>query len=245
MHHCQGYVTLISYLNIRLNVLSLILSYSLVHIYSFYFYVLCKWQYVEEALTTIMCGGFFLFENVHMVSEPSRTSLHRSPLLQWLSKTPPPPSPFQHHDSHGDHQTLLLQLSPMEEPASSSPWNPRTSRPCGWNSCTSSTVCSCWLSDTKHQALGMEKYWPAPLESFALLPHGGSHGRGCRPLHLMRGLVSTRKYIQSLIKSQRNSAQGWPSIDETWDVIGNRICSGVQSPLWSTPHHWKTSRQHW
>ena len=91
MHYCQGYVTLISYLNIRLNVLSWILSYSLVHIYSFYFYVLCKWQYVEEALTTIMCGGFFLFENVHMVSEPSRTSLHRSPLLQWLSKTPPPP----------------------------------------------------------------------------------------------------------------------------------------------------------
>ncbi|RVW87811.1 hypothetical protein CK203_043975 [Vitis vinifera] len=28
------------------------------------------------------------------------------------------PSPFQHHDSHGDHQTLLFQLSPMEESTS-------------------------------------------------------------------------------------------------------------------------------
>ena len=58
---CQGYITLISYLNIRLNILSLILGYSLVHIYSFYFYVLCKWQYIEKTLTTIMCGGFFFF----------------------------------------------------------------------------------------------------------------------------------------------------------------------------------------
>ena len=115
-------------------------------------------------------------------------------------------SPFQHHDSHGDHQTLLLQLSPMEEPASSSPWKPRTSRPCGWNSCTSSTVCSCWLSNAKHQALGVEKNLPVLLESFALLLHGGSHGRGCGPLHLTQGLVSTRKYIQSPIKIQRNSA---------------------------------------
>ena len=56
---CQGYVTLISYLNIRLNILSLILGYSLVHIYSFYFYLLCKWQYIEETLTTII-GGVFL-----------------------------------------------------------------------------------------------------------------------------------------------------------------------------------------
>ena len=158
----------------------------------------------------------------------------------------PHPSLFQHHDSHGDHQTLLLlQLSPMEEPASSSPWKPRTSWACGWNSCTSSMVCSCWFSDAKHQVLGMEKYWLAPLKSFAPLPHRWSHGRGRGPLHLTRGLVSTRKYIQSLIKSQRNSAQGWPSIDETWDAIDNRICSGVQGPLWSTPCHLKTSWRHW
>ena len=108
---------------------------------------------------------------------------------------------FQHHDSHGDHQTLLLQLSPMEEPASSSPWKPRTSRPCGWNSCTSSTVCPCWLSDAKHQVFGIEKYWLAPLESLALLPHGRIHGQGRRPLHLTRWLISTQKYIQSPIKS--------------------------------------------
>ena len=154
-------------------------------------------------------------------------------------------SPFQHHDSHGDHQTLLLQLSSMEEQASSSPWKPRTSRPCGWNSYTSSTVCSYWLSNAKHQVLGLEKYWPAPLESFALLPHEGSHSRGRRPLHLTQGLVSTRKYIQSPIKSQRNLAQGWPSIDETWDEIGTWICSSIQGPLWSTPLHWKTSQRHW
>ena len=111
------------------------------------------------------------------------------------------PSPFQHHDSHGDHQTLLLQLSPIEEPTSSSPWKSRTSRPCGWNSCTSSTICSYWLSNVKHQALGVEKNWPASLESFFFLPHGGSHGWGHGPLHLTRGLVSTLKYIQSPIKS--------------------------------------------
>ena len=58
--YCQGYVTLISYLNIWLNILSLILGYSLVHIYSFYFYVLCKWQYIEETLTTIIGGVFLL-----------------------------------------------------------------------------------------------------------------------------------------------------------------------------------------
>ena len=43
-------------------------------IYSFYSYVLCKWQYIEEILTTIICGGSV--ENIHMVSELSRTSLH-------------------------------------------------------------------------------------------------------------------------------------------------------------------------
>ena len=30
------------------------------------------------------------YANLHMVSEPFQTSLHWSPLLQWLSKTPPP-----------------------------------------------------------------------------------------------------------------------------------------------------------
>ena len=32
-------------------------------IYSFYFYVLCKWKYKEETLTKIICGGFV--ENIH------------------------------------------------------------------------------------------------------------------------------------------------------------------------------------
>ena len=138
------------------------------------------------------------------------------------------PSSFQHHDSHGHNQALLLQLSSMEESASSSSWQPRSAGSCGWHPCAATTIWSSHLSDTKQQSPSMESNWPAAPQSSPLLYHRGGNGWSYRPLHIPWGLDSLGKHLQPPLQGSWDSSQRWPSIDEARHPSSHCLCPCIQ-----------------